>query len=190
MPSTLTTHDVWQQFRDELAAFIRRRVPQAADADDILQKTFLSLHRHLQQSPPPDNLRAWLHQVARNAITDSLRARQATAQSLDALPQEPPDEEPDDAPITDRLTRCLTNLVQTLPAEYRDALTWTDLEGQTQSDAAARAGLSLSGMKSRVQRARDHLRQAILDCCSLELDHQRQPIDMTCRRPDTCDDCA
>jgi RNA polymerase sigma-70 factor (ECF subfamily) len=189
MTPPLTTHEVWQQFRDELAAFIRRRVRQEADAEDVLQKTFLSLHRHLRESPPPEHLRGWLHQVARNAITDSLRARRATDQSLDALPVEPPDDA-EEGGITDRLTRCLTNLVQTLPADYRDAVTWTDLEGRTQSDAAARANLSVSGMKSRVQRARGQLHDALLDCCSLELDHRNQPIDMTCRRPDACGDCG
>ena len=60
----------------------------------------------------------------------------------------------------------------------------------TQPDAAARANLSLSGMKSRVQRARSQLRDALLQCCAIELDQRKQPIDMTCRRPDHCRDCG
>jgi RNA polymerase sigma-70 factor, ECF subfamily len=188
---TVTTREVWQQFREELSAFIRRRVAQPADADDVLQKTFLSLHRHLRQSPPPNNLRAWLHQVARNAITDSIRDRRGIDQSLESLPNDPA-HDGDDAEtktLTDRLTRCLANLVQALPNNYRDALTWTDLEGQSQSAAATRAGVSVSGMKSRVQRARSQLREALLHCCAVELDRQNQPLDMTCHQPDRCD-CA
>ena len=188
MPDTITTQSAWQEFRDELLAFIRRRVRQEADAEDVLQKTFLNLHRHLSTSPPPEHLRAWLHQVARNAITDSLRSRPAD-QSLDALPADPPDDPQDDA-ITEKLSRCLSNLVQTLPPDYRDALTLTDLGGLNQSKAAARAGLSPSGMKSRVQRGREQLHQALLACCSLELDHNHHPIDMTCRKADTCRDCS
>ena len=190
--TTVTTHEVWNQFREELSAFIRRRVPQPADADDVLQKTFLSLHRHLQQSPPPNNLRAWLHQVARNAITDSLRARRTNDQSREPFSDDAVDDDEDaeTKALTDRLTRCLTNLVTTLPKDYRDALTWTDLQGQSQSGAAERAGVSLSGMKSRVQRARSQLRDALLHCCAIELDQRKQPIDMTCRRPDQCRDCG
>jgi RNA polymerase sigma-70 factor (ECF subfamily) len=188
----VTTQEVWHQFRDELAAFIRRRVAQAADAEDVLQKTFLSLHRQLRQSRPPQNLRAWLHQVARNVITDSLRARRSGDQSLDALAEDPAEKDEEEAEtkaLTERLTGCLTNLVQTLPRDSRKALTWTDLGGQSQSAAAARAGVSPSGMKSRVQRARLQLRDALLDCCAIELDHQNQPVDMSCRRPDRCIGC-
>src|SRR5687768_10569686 len=149
MPTTtVTTREVWNQFREELSAFIRRRVSQPADADDVLQKTFLSLHRHLQQSSPPDNLRAWLHQVARNAITDSLRARRANDQTLDPVADDAAksDDEAKTNALTERLTRCLTNLVTTLPRGYREAVTWTDLAGPSQSVAAGRAGGSLSGM--------------------------------------------
>ncbi|HYO94161.1 MAG TPA: sigma factor-like helix-turn-helix DNA-binding protein, partial [Polyangiaceae bacterium] len=57
-----------------------------------------------------------------------------------------------------------------LPSPYREALTLTEMEGLTQKDAAAMLGVSLSGMKSRVQRARQQLRQLVEASCRIALD--------------------
>ncbi len=60
-----------------------------------------------------------------------------------------------------------------LPSPYREALTLTELEGLTQKEAAEMLGISLSGMKSRVQRGRQQLRQALEDCCHIALGRPR-----------------
>ena len=181
-PSTTPTEQVWREFRSELLAFIRRRVPQAADAEDVLQKVFLNLHRHLSEQAPPEHLRGWLYQVTRNAVTDHLRSKRDAAPSADSMAVESVARLDHDAgdDVAGHLSRCMAGMVGTLAPEYRDALTWTELEGSTQAEAAERAGLSLSGMKSRVQRGREQLRDALLACCRVELD--RQNNDAACDR--------
>jgi RNA polymerase sigma-70 factor (ECF subfamily) len=82
-------------------------------------------------------------------------------------------DEPDTAELRGELARCLTPLVERLPASYREALVLTEVEGATQAEAAARLGLSVSGMKTRVQRARGRLKDLLLDCCHVELDRRR-----------------
>jgi len=64
-----------------------------------------------------------------------------------------------------------------LPQKYAEALLLSDLEGLTQHEVAARLGLSLSGAKSRVQRARRLLREAFLRCCHFEFDRRGHIID-------------
>ena len=66
-------------------------------------------------------------------------------------------------------------MVAALPAIYRDALRLTEYDGLTQKELAQRLGLTVSGAKSRVQRARQLLRQTLLECCHFELD-QRNAI--------------
>jgi hypothetical protein len=68
-----------------------------------------------------------------------------------------------------------------LPEAYREALTLTELGGLSQRDAAARAGLSLSGMKSRVQRGRAKLTELLLRCCEVELDVRRRAVGFEAR---------
>ena len=63
-------------------------------------------------------------------------------------------------------------MVDDLPAQYREAILLTEYQGATQIAAAATTGLSVSGMKARVQRARRQLKRSLTDCCAVELDRR------------------
>jgi RNA polymerase sigma-70 factor (ECF subfamily) len=60
--------------------------------------------------------------------------------------------------------------VARLPSPYREAVTLTELEGLTQKDAAEMLGVSVSGMKSRVQRGRERIRRMFEECCEMSVD--------------------
>jgi RNA polymerase sigma-70 factor (ECF subfamily) len=70
-----------------------------------------------------------------------------------------------------------------LPSPYREAVTLVELEGLTARDAAELAGISVSGMKSRVQRGRAQLRALFEQCCDIALDVRRQVTDVAPRQP-------
>jgi RNA polymerase sigma-70 factor (ECF subfamily) len=185
-----TTHSIHQRFREELRGFVTKHVRNPTDAEDVLQKVFLNVHRSLMQSEPPENLRAWLYTIARNAVVDQARARRSGDQAADESIAAVDDTLEASDEMTASLSKCIRPMVEGLPTEYRDALVWTELDGLTQAAAAERAGISLSGMKSRVQRGRERLREALLDCCSVELDQRRQPIDFRKREGSTgCSGC-
>jgi RNA polymerase sigma-70 factor (ECF subfamily) len=74
-------------------------------------------------------------------------------------------------------------MIERLPEGYRQAITLVDLEGLTQHEAAARLDLSVSGMKSRVQRGRHQLRDMLEACCTIELDQRRGVTDYDVRNP-------
>jgi hypothetical protein len=76
----------------------------------------------------------------------------------------------DDATVERELATYVAPFVAMLPSPYREALTLTELEGISQKDAALMLGISVSGMKSRVQRGRQHLRSALEDCCHIAID--------------------
>ena len=161
----------WLAFVEPLRAFLRRRVPPGVDADDVAQDVFLRLARHRATMADVRDLDAWVFRVARAALTDAWRAerrraQRASAQDPDALPAEP-EESPEDRRA---LGACVAPFVAALPAPYRRALELTAVEGLTQDEAARREGLSLSGMKSRVQRARATVLREIQHCCGLQRD--------------------
>ena len=81
-------------------------------------------------------------------------------------------------------------LVKRLPEQYSEAVALTDLGGLTQKDAATRMGLSLSGMKSRVQRGRSKLKTLLLDCCRVELDRRRGVAGYEQGEGSNCGDCG
>lgn len=159
----------WQLFRAELLRFIRQRVPERALAEDIVQDVILKAYTHRGELKDPRKLRPWLYQITRHTLVDYYRSRKR----LEELPEDLAGEAADESSrIHQELARCLLPLLDTLPAAYRRALRVTEFEGATQQDLASREGLSLSGAKSRVQRARNMLREVLLQCCRVEMDRK------------------
>ncbi|MCA9877696.1 MAG: RNA polymerase sigma factor SigZ [Thermomicrobiales bacterium] len=195
-----STQQIWAEFGTRLRAFIARRVEDDADADDILQEVFLRVHLHADAVARRERLVAWLFQVTRRAIADYYRA---PARRHELLVGAPPDlelragrrgswETEDDAVTGEaarELAHCLRPMVARLPPLYREAVTLIDLEGLPQREAARRAGLSLSGMKSRVQRGRGVLNQFMHECCQLETDAGGRVMDYQLRGGG-CGPCA
>jgi RNA polymerase sigma-70 factor (ECF subfamily) len=185
MSETAVVGDVeaaWRELHDQLLGFIARRVRTREDAEDILQEVMLRVHRASGELEQVDRLTGWIYRIATNAIVDHYRkpARrelptgwQLEVEAAGDLGPASILEEPDTAELRAELARCLSPLVERLPPSYRQALVLTDLEGVTQAEAAARLGLSVSGMKTRVQRGRRLLEKLLLDCCHVELDGRR-----------------
>lgn len=161
----------WLAFVEPLRAFLRRRVPAGVDADDVAQEVFLRLARHRATLEDVDDLEAWIFRVARSALTDAWRAeRRRSARASDVDPDETPvpEESPADARL--EITACVLPFIEALDGPYRRALELTALRGLTQDEAARREGISLSGMKSRVQRARERVLRDVQHCCGLHRD--------------------
>jgi len=176
----MTTEHVWEAFHTPLQQFIRRRVSDEATAEDVLQDVFLKIHLHVEALKDVKKLESWIYQITRNAIIDTYRSsRPATpleaAEVLD-LPEELPDDD-----VVSELLPCVRAMVRSLPELDRQALVLTEYQGLTQKEMAERLGLSFSGAKSRVQRAREKLKQQLLECCHFELDRRGHIIDYQAR---------
>jgi RNA polymerase sigma-70 factor (ECF subfamily) len=166
----------WQNIARELRPFVRRRVASDADADDVLQEVALRLYRGLSSLDDEGRFGPWMMRVARNAIADHQRAR-ARHPVVDEphAPEPEPAPEPEDA-VAQRLAQVIALFVVQLPSPYREAITLTELQGLTQKEAAELVGISLSGMKSRVQRGRARLRELLEECCAIAVDSRNRVV--------------
>lgn len=174
------SEDYWVQYRDILLKFIQRRVDDPVLAEDLLQTVLLKAVERLHTVQQPDKLLPWLYQITRNTIIDHYR--RATTEPL-------PDniEIAEDDEIQAVVADCgVIDAVDNLPPKYRQALLLYEVEGIAQKDIAERLGLSISGAKSRIQRARQMLRDTILACCDVKLDRRGAPIDFVPRAPEGC----
>ena len=175
-----TLADIWMELGSRVRGFVGKRVNDPHTADDITQDVMLKLQTQLHALPPEDKLPAWVLAVARNAVIDHYRARALRdhADIADIHPAEDDDiaEEERRAAVRD-LTPCLMRMIEQLPEPYREAMKLADVEGLSQQEVADRAGISLSGAKSRVQRARQQLREMILDCCNVDRDRRGNVVD-------------
>lgn len=191
-PLPMDAGKLWEQFGPPLRGFLARRVPPGVDADDLVQEVFLRVIRSLGSLRSTGRPEAWLFQIARNALRDSLRVRLRRDGRTDALEVDVP-AEPDaaaDRAAEAELAPCLTGMVGRLAEPYRTAITLTSLQGVTQADAARQAGISISGMKSRVQRGRDQLRQMLVTCCAIAVDVRGGVSDFHLREPGACGGAA
>jgi len=153
-----------------LRGFVRQRVPCEADVDDVLQDVLLRWHRQLLRDRPTRDLSGFLWRVTKSVLIDHHRSRQRHAAKIDAFAMEPAalhlDAFDDDSTEAEfALANCVRPLLRTLPPEQAQALEHTDLGTLTQTEAAHLLGLSVSGMKSRVQRGRKRLHANLLACC-------------------------
>ena len=165
---------VWEDFHGRLRSFVSRRV-RAADAEDVVQEIFLNIHRNLSTVKDEARLPAWIFKIARNAIADYFRKNARPTEDLaEDFDLPTPAEQPEiDYSALNELAHCLEPMIEALPESYRHAIRLTELRGVAQSEAAKQIGLSVSGMKTRVQRARRKLKTMLFQCCEIQFDNRR-----------------
>jgi RNA polymerase sigma-70 factor (ECF subfamily) len=180
----------WADVATRLRPFVAHRVP-ANDIDDVVQDVLVRMHRGLSDLRDGDRFAAWMFQIARNAIADSGRktARGPISEpNLDDAPAPPTTD--DDRDAATALAGCVSLFVACLPSPYREAITLVELEGRTAKEAAEMVGISVSGMKSRVQRGRAQLRDLFERCCEIAVDARGKPTEFTPRLRPPCNTCT
>jgi RNA polymerase sigma-70 factor (ECF subfamily) len=162
----------WNEIEARLRSYVTRRVA-SEDVDDVLQEIFVKINGGITHLRDGERFGGWVYRIAKHVIADFGRARQRDPLARSVEPTEEPSsaEEVDDADrLQTDLGECVALFVARLASPYREAITLTELEGLTQKDAAVMLGISLSGMKSRVQRGREKIRDMFEQCCQISVD--------------------
>ena len=163
--------DVVKQEQSRLRNFIRRRVPDPRDADDILQEVFYALIEANRLLVPIEHVTGWLFRVARNRITDLFRKKKPESlneavgndeESLtleDLLPS--PDAGPDALYARSVLLDELEDALDELPDEQREVFVGHEIEGRSFKEMSAESGVSVNTLLSRKRYAVLHLRERL-----------------------------
>lgn len=170
----------WKQHAAELRSWLRHRISQPQDVDDMMQDLYMKALRQGSKFCSVQNARAWLFEVSRNALADRLKLKREMVELPDDLPAISSEEAP-----VDRLTACLPRVLSELKDSDREAIVLCDLSGMSQADYATQVGLKLSAAKSRLQRARQRLHERMTVACQVKVDEAghvegfvpRPPID-------------
>jgi RNA polymerase sigma-70 factor (ECF subfamily) len=176
MSGVISTETVWIQYHSMLYNFILSRVSDKATTEDILQDVFQKIHSRMHTLRENNKIQSWLYQITRNTIVDYYRTRK----KLDELPEAFPVSEPrPNKAVRDEIASWTLPFINQLPEKYRDVLILSEIEGIKYSTIADQTGLSLSGVKTRVQRGRALLREEFLNCCKFAFDSSGNIIDYT-----------
>jgi len=152
----------WNRFEPELRGYLTRQLQDGRLAEDLLQDVFVKAIAEGAGFCSLENPRAWLFRVTRNQLIDSLRRNKNMIELSDDLA-----EVVEEIPAVETLSACLPRALETLNEQDRDVITRCDLNGMNQSDYANIRGISLSGAKSRIQRARQRLKAQLNEVCQV-----------------------
>ena len=169
----LQISEIFAQQRSRLRNFIRRRVPDPSDAEDIVQEVFYELVEANRLLMPIEHVTGWLFRVARNRITDLLRKKKPepfsgaavdgeggeVLQIEDLLPS--PDAGPEALFFRNVLLDELELALDELPEGQRAVFVAHELEGRSFKDLAAETGVSMNTLLSRKRYAVLHLRERL-----------------------------
>ncbi len=165
--------EVIAEERSRLRSFIRKRVPNEADVEDLLQEVFYELVEANRLLMPIDYVTGWLFSVARNRITDLFRKKRpenfTSASAMDEggellriedlLPS--PDAGPDELLLRRLLLEALEAALTELPGEQREVFIAHELEGRSFKELSAESGVSVNTLLSRKRYAVLHLRRRL-----------------------------
>jgi RNA polymerase sigma factor (sigma-70 family) len=167
--------DVVKREQSRLGNFVRRRVPDPSDAEDILQDVFYTLVEANRLLMPIEHVTGWLFTAARNRITDFFRKKKPErfgelsasddeGESLafeDLLPS--PDAGPDELYARSELLDELEDALDELPEEQREVFVVHEFEGRSFKEMSAETGVSVNTLLARKRYAVLHLRNRLQD---------------------------
>jgi RNA polymerase sigma factor (sigma-70 family) len=169
----LRISEVVKREQSRLRNFIRRRVPDPGDAEDILQDVFYELVEANRLLMPIEHVTGWLFRVARNRITDLFRKKRSESFSDTAVADEDdellrledllpsPEAGPEALYARNVILHELEQAVDELPQEQREAFVAHELEGRSFKEMAAETGVSVNTLLSRKRYAVLHLRERL-----------------------------
>jgi RNA polymerase sigma-70 factor, ECF subfamily len=172
----------WRDIEARLRPYVARRVHTTAEVDDIVQEILVRVHKGLASLRDEERFGGWVYRIAARTIADAAKthAREPIAHIAD-LGDGAARETDEAADLQLELGECVALFVARLPSPYREAITLTELQGLTQKDAAEMLGISVSGMKSRVQRGREKIREMFDECCEISVDCRGRVVDCEAR---------
>ncbi len=186
------TEHIWKDFSGGIRSFISFRVSNPSYIDDIMQEVFIKIHSSIGTLKDGSKIRSWVYQIARNTIIDYYRKHKVQLENIEDLTVKDGealtviDEIEDEVPEKE-IAAGLKGMIDALPEKYSQALLLVEFQGLSQVELAETLGISVSGAKSRVQRARQMLRDSLMRCCHFEFDRYGTIIDF---RPNPCCCCC
>ncbi|WP_108801929.1 sigma-70 family RNA polymerase sigma factor [Aquimarina sp. Aq107] len=172
--NTEEINTIWIDLHEELYKFILGKMKDEQIAKDIHQEVFLKIQTKIHQLKHTSKLTSWVYQITRNTIIDYFRKANNKNVSISDL----------EIPQTDtnsfdykNLTSCINQKIENLSSLHKEAIILTAFKNYSQKELAEHLKISYSGTKSRVQKAKEILRENILNCPNVESDSTGKLID-------------
>lgn len=172
-------NEVVESYYSELKGYLINQTKDPELSEELLQEIMLKATLAHRKGVSVENIRAWFYTIARTTLLDHFRKLSAEAKLKSHFSTS---ELPDDnnmAELSVLIDKYMKPMISLLPEKYSIPLILADLENIPQKSVAEKLGLSLTAVKSRVQRARKHLLELFWECCNVETDKNGNFISCT-----------
>lgn len=166
---------LWNEFHLKIGNFIKTKVSNSSDSEDILQELFLKIQKQNKNINEIKNIQAWLYRMVSNLIIDYYRKSKKHNEFTDEINFS------DDKNLNDNsieINECIIPFLTHLNDKDQEIINLIDMQGLKQNFVAKKLNLSLSATKSRIQRARKRLKKLFTNCCSVVRDVNGKVIEL------------
>ena len=163
---------LWLEYKNGLKYYIFKKVNNEEIANDLSHEVLMKVYNSCCSSVNIKNVRSWMFQIAHNTTIDYLKKQ---GKFTDNVPENYYN---DDDDVYQDANEIVKPLMQLLPEKYATPLQLSDIEELKQKEVAQKLNLSLTATKSRIQRARNLLKEKIIECGNLEKDEKGNLISL------------
>ncbi len=176
---------IWKEYHNQLLDFIRKRIKDPLDAEDILQEVFVKILSKIDTLKDSEKLKSWMYQITRNAISDHYRGK---------LKENKPEtisfteKESDENSAMKDAEGWIGLYIDELPENYKQAVILSELKGLSIAEIAETLNISYTNARARINRGRLALKKNLTDCCTFHVDVYGNIIDYY-PNPPACSSC-
>lgn len=166
---------LWLEYKNGLKYYIFKKVKNEEIANDLSHEVLMKVYNSCCSSVNIKNVRSWMFQIAHNTTIDYLKRKNKFTDNV------PENYDNDDYDVYQEANEIVKPLMQLLPEKYAIPLQLSEIEELKQKEVAQKLNLSLTATKSRIQRARNLLKEKIIECGNLEKDEKGNLISLGIR---------
>lgn len=166
---------LWLEYKNGLKYYIFKKVKNEEIANDLSHEVLMKVYNSCCSSVNIKNVRSWMFQIAHNTTIDYLKRKNKFTDNV------PENYDNDDYDVYQEANEIIKPLMQLLPEKYAIPLQLSEIEELKQKEVAQKLNLSLTATKSRIQRARNLLKEKIIECGNLEKDEKGNLISLGIR---------
>lgn len=154
-----------EQLYQPLFNYVKKRVNNAADAEDLTQEVFYKFSK--ANNDEVSSMKSWLYTIAKNTITDYYRKKKIMSLpgDIEEIPHRHEEEEPT---VVEELSKCIVEFILQLPEDYRTMMIMSELEEVPQKEIATKLNMNYVTVRSKIQRGRKKLKGLLSSCCVIE----------------------
>ena len=181
---------IWNEFNNALLFFIKKRVKSDEDAKDLLQEVFIKISQKDYSFSSSSQLTSFIYKVTRNTIIDHWRSQGKNSGRVISLDFDPGDNITEEVKTEfSTVVDCIHKMKSVIPEKYSVVFDLYEDQKLSHKQIAEKLNISVSGSKTRLQRAREKIKALLISCCKIETDKYGNILKSCSEEEEQCNNC-